>query len=357
MFNFTTQTVYNKIVDTEGAKDRNLWVVSGKKPALRIGNTRFDKANIISIERKNPTPESLASVTFDMADIISQTEEVSARIALYVQLSMNNQDSFYANDLVYKGKPFYIEFSAKAGEGADVVAKRVKNIADKYFLFVTQEKLLDVTTSTTAASGNTPAKGKVTFTGVNGYQQFKKAALQKYDEQAKLVSCCENQGDFVDVIVGVPVIYTIDSTTGKAKAGDPVKVFDGITEGGRALASNEVAIMPGIEAFGDYNWIIHNLRLPTAANTNFWAPTKEEMPVPGANYVQFIIKMGVEREGISGEIVGASVKSVTTHILYVADSYEEVIMQAFEDIGFDIEGQDSDIQTTADDDLAKPFSK
>jgi len=71
MFNFTTQTVYNKIVDTEGAKDRNLWVVEGKKPALRIGNTRFDKANIISIERKNPTPESLASVTFDMADIIS----------------------------------------------------------------------------------------------------------------------------------------------------------------------------------------------------------------------------------------------------------------------------------------------
>lgn len=348
MFNFTTQTVYNQIADT-GA-NKNMWIATGgKKPAIRIGNTRFDAADIISVERKNPTPESLASVTFDMADIIPDEGEVSARIALYVQLSMNSQDSFYANDLVYKGKPFYIEFSAKAGEGADVVAKRVKNIADKYFLFVTQEKLLDVSTETTAASGDDPATGTVTFTGVNGYQQFKKAALQKYDEQAKTINCCEEQGDFVDVVVGVPVIYTIDSTTGKAKVGNPAKVYDGVTDGGRTLTANEVAIKPGIEAFGDYNWIIHNLRLPTAANTNFWAPTKEEMPVPGATYVQFIVKMGVEREGISGEIVGASVKSVTTHVLYVNKDYADDVADAFDDLGITI-------ATTADTDLASPFA-
>ena len=350
MFNFTTQTVYNQIATT-GA-NKNMWVVTGKKPALRIGNTRFDSNDVISIEMKNPTPESLASVTFDMADIIPQEGEVNARIALYVQLSMNNQDSFYANDLVYKGKPFYIEFSAKAGEGADVVAKRVKNIADKYFLFVTQEKLLDVSVETTAASGDDPATGKVTFTGINGYQQFKKAALQKYDEQAKLVSCCENQGDFVDVIVGVPAIYIIDSTTGKAKVGNPAKVYDGVTDGGRDLADNEVAIAPGIEEFGDYNWIIHNLRLPTAANTNFWAPTKEEMPVPGAQYVQFIVKMGVEREGISGEIVGASVKSVTTHVLYVNKDYANTVKT---ELGKLVGGVNK-IKTTADDVLGTPFA-
>jgi len=67
-----------------------------------------------------------------MADIIDATAKVNARIVLYINLSMNSQDAFYANDLVYKGKPLYIEFSAGAGETPDKVAKRVVNIANKY---------------------------------------------------------------------------------------------------------------------------------------------------------------------------------------------------------------------------------
>ena len=74
------------------------------------------------------------------------------------------------------------------------------------------------------------------------------------------------------------------------------------------------------------------------------------MPVPGATYVQFIVKMGVEREGISGEIVGASVKSVTTHVLYVmSGTAAEAVADAFGDLGITI-------ATTADSDLASPFA-
>jgi len=43
MFNFTTQSVYNNI------DDKNMWVNTGKKPALRIGNTRFDADIIESV--------------------------------------------------------------------------------------------------------------------------------------------------------------------------------------------------------------------------------------------------------------------------------------------------------------------
>ena len=57
---------------------------------------------------------------------------------------------------------------------------------------------------------------------------------------------------------------------------------------------------------------------------------KEEREVTGAykvifdkavmseKYTQFIIRLCKERDGISGEIVGARAKSVTTHVLYVA---------------------------------------
>lgn len=313
MFNFTTQTVYNQI-STTGA-NKNMYVASDSKiPAIRIGNTRFDAADILDIQIKNPTVESLASVTFDMADITlgENEKEATARIVLYIGLSMNCQDSLYTNDFVYKGKPLFIEFPIHENDTPDLIAKRVKAIADKYLLFTTKEKILDVSTETDSTQD--AEEGTVTFTGINGYQQIKKAVLQKYDPNAKTVDCCSTQGEFIDVITGVPVIYTLNSS-GAAVPTSNKMGEDGVAT---ALESNEVAINPGLEAFGDYNWIIHNLRLPTAANTGFWAPTKGEMPVVGQQYTQFIIRLCKERDGISGEIVGARAKSVTTHVLYVA---------------------------------------
>lgn len=324
MFNFTTQTVYNYIEET-GSK-RNLWKSSTGKPSLRIGNTRFDAADIESLQVKDPSIESLAEVTFDMSKILipqeSEVNELTARIVLYIGLSMNSQDSFYSNNFVYKGKPFFVEFPVKKGDTANIVAKRVKDIAKKYMLFVAEEKLLDVDVVSTPADNSdsenpVAAVGTVTFKGVNGYQQIKKAILQKFDPEAKTLDCCTYQGEYVDVVTGVPVIYTIGND-GLATAGDPAQKLG--ENGPEALGDNEVAILPGLEAFGDYNWIIHNLRLPTAANYYPWSPTNRagENPVPGQQYTQFIVRIKKERDGIMGEIAGARGTSVSTHVLYVA---------------------------------------
>ena len=82
-----------------------------------------------------------------------------------------------------------------------------------------------------------------------------------------------------------------------------------------------MGITPGIEAFCDYNWIIHNLRIPTLANTDFWSVNKGEMPVPGGKYIQYIFRMCKRRDGIAGEAVGQRVTSLTTHVFYVLDTY------------------------------------
>ena len=310
MFNFTTQTVYNNISAS------NMKVADSGKPALRIGNTRFDAEDILDIYVKKPTVENLAKVTFDLSDLKETVDDGNGgtasqfvpgiyRIVLYIGLSMNSQDSLYANPFVYKGKPFFIEFPIKsATETATAVGDRLVNIANKYMLFIAGEKILNVTNSS----------GEVTFEGINGYQQIKKAILQKYDTDAIKVDCCTNEGDFVDVITGVPATW-ITNPNGVVTVDNKTITEDGTA---RAIADNEVAIAPGIEAFGDYNWMIHNLRLPTLANTYFWAVNKAEMPVVGQQYTQFIIRICKERDGISGEIVGARAKSVTTHVLYVA---------------------------------------
>ena len=334
MFEFTTQSVYNNIsVATPdeikaGAKDYNVIDNSqgDYKPYIRIGNTRFDKGQIVRIDVRNPSKEQLAKVTFDLQKIIDKIPEeydqITGRIALYIGLSMNSQDSFYSNDFVYKGKPFFIEFPVNKTDSVDVLAKRVKKIADKYLLLQTQEKILDVIATANAAveadaQNNieaSDATGEITFKGTNGYQQIRKAVLQWFNPEAKSVDCCTNQGDFENIVVGIPVTWTI--TKGETIDADTLTEGDPY-EGTLADDESEVAILPGLEAFGDYNWIIHNLRLPTLANTHFWSPTKNEMPIPGQYYTQITVTMRDTNKGTAGNDIGQVTTCQTTHVLYV----------------------------------------
>lgn len=318
MFNFTTQTVYNNIA-TSGT-DQNVWISENGKPEVRIGNTRFNKDNVLSIYKRTATPESLAKVTFDMSKVAysdtSAPAEKTGRIVLYIRLSMNSQDSFYANAFVYKGKPLYVEFSIKKGETKEQIAKRVVNNAKKYFLFTLgSEQLIQVSAN----------NGEVTFEGVNGYQQFTTAKLQLFDPSARVIDCCAEQGEYIDVITGVKAIYSLGSD-GTPNVDETKKLGEDGTQ--ESIADNEVPIYPGLEAFGDYNWIIHNLRLPTSANTGFYAVNKEEMPSVGKTYNQYIIKMCAKRLGVSGEGVGSEITSVTTHVLYVASDQDSKIQSA-----------------------------
>ena len=76
MFSFTTQTIYNAITPATDAqvksgevKNANLITSTGGRiPSVRIGNTRFDLPYVTDIQIKAPSKESLASVTFNMAD-------------------------------------------------------------------------------------------------------------------------------------------------------------------------------------------------------------------------------------------------------------------------------------------------
>lgn len=362
MFNFTTQTVFNNVVKATYSQMRNKSVKGAnliyrdtegqnpdtENPEVRIGNLRFSNENVLDIQKKKHTVESLAKVEFDLSKLTSP-KKGAYRIALYLGLSMNSQDSFYSNDFVYKGKPLYIEFPVNSdSEEASTTANRIVKIANKYLLFMAQEKILNV-----SADGS-----KIIFEGVNGYQQIRRAYLQKYDPEAKQVDCCSYDGDYANIIIGVPVSYTIDDTTGKAVIGEadpetgeggPQTLEDGEL---RDLNSDEVPIWPGLEAFGDYNWIIHNLRIPTLANTYYWSVTKPEMPVVGGQYTQFIIIMCVERDGIGGEVVGQRATSVTNHVLYVLDQGTNVqdVENALKPL------VNNNIKHDADDKLKDPFA-
>ena len=76
-------------------------------------------------------------------------------------------------------------------------------------------------------------------------------------------------------------------------------------------------ITKGKVAFGSYEWILRNLRLPTVMNRRFTSPTETEMPVPGVTYNQYIIYYRVDRGILGGAAVGQVTTSETCHVFYV----------------------------------------
>jgi len=175
----------------------------------------------------------------------------------------------YANDLVFKGKPLYIEIPA------NTTADNLLAIVNKYMnlVFGGEAQLIA-----------TVADSKLVLTCVNPYQKFTKVTTALRNEQT---------GEFGD---GTPVALTADNYT------------------------------PGKEGFGDYDHILKDLRLPTGANLRWKRTMEDEMPVPGATYNEYVIEYAVDRGVMGISAVGQKVTSVTTHVLWV----NQAIAQAFE---------------------------
>lgn len=336
MFSFTTQTIFN----TTGfikQPDTTTYPESGSTPDIRIGNVRLNSAQIDCVEKKVATPAYVPKVTFDLTkfvapDLVSQ--KATLRFKIYLGLSMDSQDSWYANAFVYKGKPLYIEIPVTLDSEGKIanpekVADKIPSIAKKYMLFESDQEFLKVIpdASNTAASGDDPAIAKVTFEGISGYQQIRAISLQYFSPEVKNINCCGHEGEFVDAIVGVPVIYKVDSTYGVVSKWSTA----GVADGEATLTANrtaepidpdtQVAIYPGLEAFGDYDWMIHNLRLPSDFNTSFWTGPKEDFPSVGATYTQYIVTMKTDNVlNKAGEGTGMAITEITKHVFYVNDT-------------------------------------
>ena len=106
---------------------------------------------LFKIQRPFSDPQYFEA-TFDLSTIVNKYDDPNTtvketegvgRIALYIRLS-GSQNSYYANDMVYKGKPFYIEFPIKEGDVVATLAKRIVAIAKKYQNMVYENHLIDI---------------------------------------------------------------------------------------------------------------------------------------------------------------------------------------------------------------------
>lgn len=277
MFQFTSTTVINS--DKDFTTGRPLW--EAKVGVLNVKrHLKFLKDNVQSVTMATAKTAEPAQVKFTMPTATS--EDRLLRISLYIKIAMSNQSSYYANDLVFKGKPIHIEFIQKANEAQTVTAARVVDLVKTYFITVYEKPVLNVSVEGSAADT------KVVFDATDEYQRFVTADLEEYKES--------------DV---------------------PYK--DGFVVIGKGNVTKK-----GREGFGTYQWLLHNLRLPTANRFNYAAVNEDETPILGATYTQFVVTYCTNRGVMGGDAVGETAQSVTTHVFFVNDTVSSTFKTALE---------------------------
>lgn len=287
MFQFTTTNIINSHYEAgylpsgvEGTDNlHSIWSMQeateerGASLVLkRIG--KFCVDNITHVYKVEATAPKPAKVSFNLAQLSTVKEGDMLRLNIRVGLTQGSNSSFYANDDYHKNHPFFIDFVWK-GAASDV-AKNIEKVINKNELNVYGEKFMNVKASGTS----------IEFEAVNEYQRFIKADIERF----------------------VP--------------NDAMKDFEVLAVAEVATESNPTPtheITLGNEGFGTYSWILHNLRIPTSARTDFMAVNHEENPIPGAKYNQYTIHYCVNRGTLGTNAVGDQVTSHTTHVLYIKD--------------------------------------
>lgn len=276
--NFQTCTIINSNIDLDSKK--NLFeLVEGENAADNMlfvkRDFRFYKDNsqgkVCSIRSRAGYDAAMCKATIDFAGLLTNTAIKPAKGNNYCRLDIylgveGAEPSAYATPWIQKGRPLWVEFTVSANSTAADIVKQIEKSIKKNRLFLYDKDLLTVTANGTS----------LVLEGAEEFQRFR----------------------FLDI-----VMFDTDSeyTEKVAELGDAY------------ITLNE----RGYNSFGTYSQIIKDLRLPTAANTQWLHLRQSETPIVGAIYDQYIIEYEAPSTNHGLQAVGERMRSHTTHVFWV----------------------------------------
>ena len=288
--NFQTQTIINSNLDPDSGKGVVLFeskrdkVDGVEKDIVRVKRDfLFVKDNVDCIRRRKGYEAELCEATIDFTKLTSVVPKDHAvnYLRLDIYLGIEGAEPYiYSTPWYHKGKPFWVEFIAKKGDNAQALADRLQKTIKSNHIFQVDKDLIKVTND---------GAGKITLTGATEYQRFRKIEINIFEADA----------DYADLVTEL----------------NPNKV----------VASDAIALVTkGKNAFGTYSQIVKDLRLPTAANYQWLATRKVEIPIVGAVYDQYIIEYHAPANSHPLSVVGGRLDSHTTHVFWVKNDTELV---------------------------------
>ena len=294
MLNYTTTTIVNDGANVFADATKKLFRVKFGPELFNDGT--IHKACLVKKQAYVAPVKATATVTLPSAEGIY-------RIAMYIRLR-NNNNPYFSNEWVFKGKPLYVEFNG-GDSAADIVAR-----AKKYMLAQYGYNLVDFSAGS-AAGDDTPAPLVITA----------------HDQWEMFVDQDNNDG------VRVEKLATVDMAGNVIAAG---AVANSPTHEAFVPDSTvTVTIDNGNEAFGDFAHIVKDLRLPTAANRRWQGIAEgdvmgdepnDDKPLPTGKYTQYTIQYTSERGVLQQSALGGLGISRTVHVFYV----ESGAVSAFE---------------------------
>ena len=288
--NFQTQTIINSNLDPDSGKGVVLFegkkeTVDGvEKDVLKIKRDfLFVKDNVDCIRRRKGYAAELCEATIDFTKLTSvvPTDHAVNYLRLDIYLGVDGAEPYiYSTPWYHKGKPFWVEFLAKKGDSAKALADRLEKTIKSNHIFQVDKDLIKVTNN---------GAGILTLEGATEYQRFRKIEINIFEANA----------DYADLVTEL----------------NPNEV----------VASDAIALVTkGKNAFGTYSQIVKDLRLPTAANYQWLATRKVEIPIVGAVYNQYIIEYHAPANSHPLSVVGGRLDSHTTHVFWVKNDTELV---------------------------------
>ena len=292
--NFQTQTIINSNLDPDSGKGVVLFegkkeTVDGvEKDVLKIKRDFiFVKDNVDCIRKRKGYEAELCKATIDFTKLTSvvPTDNAADNAVNYLRLDIyigieGAEPYIYSTPWYHKGKPFWVEFLAKKGDSAKALADRLEKTIKSNHIFQVDKDLIKVTNN---------GAGILTLEGATEYQRFRKVTLNIFEANA----------DYADLVTEL----------------NPNEV----------VASDAIALVTkGKNAFGTYSQIVKDLRLPTAANYQWLATRKVEIPIVGAVYNQYIIEYHAPANSHPLSVVGGRLDSHTTHVFWVKNDTELV---------------------------------
>ena len=288
--NFQTQTIINSNLDPDSGKGVVLFeskkenVDGVEKDIVRVKRDfLFVKDNVDCIRRRKGYAAELCEATIDFTKLTSvvPTDHAVNYLRLDIYIGIEGAEPYiYSTPWYHKGKPFWVEFLAKNGDNAQALADRLEKTIKSNHIFQVDKDLIKVTNN---------GAGILTLEGATEYQRFRKVTLNIFEANA----------DYADLVTEL----------------NPNKI----------VASDAIALVTkGKNAFGTYSQIVKDLRLPTAANYQWLATRKVEIPIVGAVYNQYIIEYHAPANSHPSSVVGGRLDSHTTHVFWVKNDTELV---------------------------------
>ena len=263
MFNWTTTTLINEMPFTH---------VDGEK--VRIGKHLFEKRWVESIKKAPGQKEAICKAELDLAKVYealsAKPDAIPAVARLYIYVGLvGSEESIYANDWYRKGMPLSVSFAVNSD--AKKMAEAIADTVKRFNVFTKVKKVLDVTAN----------DGVLTISGTHEHQRLQKIQVlvdAGYGEEIAVVN------------------YELEH-----EASDAVREIE-----------------KGVNGFGTYSQLLKDLRLPTAVHNHWLSVQKDEMPIVGALYTQYIINYyAPSTANPSFTAVGNRSMSETTHVFWV----------------------------------------